>query len=61
MQMSEREQILYKAICEIASVGEAPRGASESYLVEYWDAMVRSAEVAKTKFDTMPPDTTKTD
>ena len=51
MQMSERERILYSALCEIMSAGEAPRGASESYLVEHWDAMVRTAELAKMRFD----------
>ena len=51
MQMTEREKILYGALTEIALAGEAPRGASESFLVEHWDAMVRSAEIAKMRFD----------
>jgi hypothetical protein len=49
--LTERERILYDALTEIITAGEAPRGASESYLVEHWDAMVRTAEIAKKKFD----------
>lgn len=50
--MTEGEKILYAAVTQIVAVGEdIPDNATRSYIEEMWGGMVRSAQLAKDRFD----------